>query len=56
MFLLYFGLPEGEASASKHVADFKIYIQFVIILCAFVDECDCFLQSRLIFVDPQCGT
>ena len=33
MLLLYFGLPEGGASAPKHVADFKIYIQFLIILC-----------------------
>lgn len=43
MLLLYFGLPEGGASAPKHVADFKIYIQFVIILCTFVGECDWFL-------------
>ena len=45
MLLLYFGLPECGASAPKHVADFKIYIQFVITLCAFFGECDCFLYS-----------
>ena len=28
------------APAPKHVALFKNYIQFVILLCAFDDECD----------------
>jgi len=30
-------LDDGD-SAPKHVADFKIYIHFAIILCAFVSE------------------
>ena len=33
MLVSYLGLPECGASAPKHVADFKIYIQFVIIQC-----------------------
>jgi hypothetical protein len=35
---LYVLFPDDGNSAPKHVADFKIYIQFVIILFAFVGE------------------
>ena len=34
----YVVLPNDGDPAPKHVADFKIYIQFVIILCVFVGE------------------
>ena len=40
---LYLTLPADGASAPLHV-DFKTYIQFVIVLCAFVGECDRLLR------------
>ena len=35
---LYLRLPEDGASAPKH--NFKTYVKFVILLCAFVCECN----------------
>jgi len=38
--LLYLGLPEDGALAPKHVVFSEIYLQFVMLLCAFVGKCD----------------
>ena len=32
--------PGGGAAAPIHAGDFKSYVQFVCLLCAFVGECD----------------